>query len=237
MWDRKNLLALLTQFVLIIVGVLVSLFFQSKFDDSQKRSEGIQILQQIDSDLRLDTAMFSANIKRADYLMGRYTDLLARKSAKMDAVEVPEIVKGILATDTKLITFMNKGGYLRFTSFGNYELYKRSSLINDVLHYYNNRNEQMLNMSHMDTEFVEKKVVDYYLSHHMGNLRNYFEQSVLHNPPNKNTPGLLQAMLEDEQFQSLVIYDYINKDNYRGELVAAREEAVALLRQLKKSVE
>lgn len=234
MFEKRSIYALLIEFVLIISGILISLFFQSRFEANLQREEGLQIIDQVYNDLKLDTALFNKNIRQADYLMNEYTNLLSKKDKPIVEAELPEIVKGVLATDSKILTILNRGGYLRFTSFGNYELYDDPTLINSILHYYNNQNELLSNYYHWDASYIEEKVVGYYLANHNVNLRRYFEQSILKEAPKKEDALMMQAMLHDENFQSIQVYNFIIKQNYKAQLEVARNEATNLLNQLEK---
>jgi hypothetical protein len=168
--------------------------------------------------------------------MDQYTNLLKRKNAVLVSEEMPAVVEAILATDTKVVTLVNRGGYLRFSSFGNYELYRQPDLINSILHYYTNQNELLTNYYRWDDSYVEDKVVDYYRSHHTENLLRYFEQSVLHDSPKKEDAIRMQFMVRDPEFQSLVIYNFIIKKNYKVQLEKAKAEASELIRKLQDSL-
>ncbi len=236
MFEKRNIYSLILEFVLIISGVLISLFFQSKYEERQQEEEGFQILNQVRSDLKLDTALLASNIDKINYLMDQYIRLLKKKSDAIVGEEMPGIVEGILATDTKVVTLLNRGGYLRFSSFGNYELYHQPELINSILHYYTNQNELLANYYRWDDSYVENKVVDYYRSHHTGNLLRYFEQSVFGEDSKKEDAVMMQTMIADPEFQSLVVYNYIIKKNYKAQLEKAKEEAEGLIKKLENSL-
>lgn len=234
MFKNKSAQSLITEFLLIISGILISLFVQSKFEERQQKAEGIKILNQIANDLMLDTALFSLNLKSAAYLMEQYKMLLSKKGNIVKDLGMPSAVEGVLATDSKILTMINRGGYLRFTSFGQFEVYRQPELINDILHYYNNQNEMLNSFTQWDTNYVKDQVVEYYLSHHTGNLRRYFEQNVLHDGPRQDDAMMKRQMLDDPDFQSLLAYNYIIKMNYLGQLQEAREEAIKLLSKIQK---
>ena len=116
----------------------------------------------------------------------------------------------------------------------NVEETAQPELINDILHYYNNQNEMLNSFTQWDTNYVKDQVVEYYLSHHTGNLRRYFEQNVLHDGPRQDDAMMMRQMLDDPDFQSLQAYNYIIKMNYLGQLQEAREEAIKLLSKIQK---
>ncbi|MBS1978839.1 MAG: hypothetical protein JST46_15815 [Bacteroidetes bacterium] len=232
MFKNKSVQSLITEFILIISGILISLFVQNKFEERQQKAEGIRILGQIANDLKLDTALFTSNLKSAGYLMDQYKLLLSKKGNMVKDPGMPAVVEGVLATDSKVLTMINRGGYLRFTSFGQFELYRQPELINDILHYYNNQNEMLNSFSEWDSNYVKDQVVGYYLSHHTGNLRRYFEQSILHDSSRAEDAMMMRQMLDDPDFQSIQVYNYIIKMNYYNQLQEAREEAVRLLIKL-----
>jgi hypothetical protein len=115
-------------------------------------------------------------------------------------------------------------------------LYRQPDLINSILHYYTNQNELLTNYYRWDDSYVEDKVVDYYRSHHTENLLSYFEQSVLHDSPKKEDAIRMQFMVRDPEFQSLVIYNFIIKKNYKVQLEKAKAEASELIRKLQDSL-
>lgn len=224
---------LLIEFTLIISGILISLYVQRWYDERQKKEEGKAIIRQIINDLQLDTALFQSQIRKTNELTNSYEQLIQLGEQSLSPEQMPLVIQGILASDTKTSIRINEGGYLRFISMGDFEQYEDDQTVNAILHYYTAQKDLITGHTDWDRNFVENEVVPFYLNNHTENLKRFFEQTVLGKEPEPNDILRMEVMIQDKRFQSLVVFDHIIKTNYIEQIKSASKEAEKLLRLLR----
>jgi hypothetical protein len=226
---KYGILKFFAEFVLIIGSIILSFYIQGKIDDGDAKKEARDIMGQVMTDLCSDTVKYRQEINNGqrlimvcNYLLNMDYNASLKSESDFDTTSFL-----IGETITNLYTPVHIAGYTRLVNFGKKEIIKDNPLLDSIIGYYTVSKAKIEGYYEMDRHFVDRTMVERYLSNESYNILNsYYQRKVLELPYDKEIKTYIIDFLENKQIRSLLIFNIINKNNYLTAIAENQQAAI-----------
>ncbi|SER07820.1 DUF6090 family protein [Neolewinella agarilytica] len=188
------ILRALLEIVIIVFGILLSLWISNGFQNTQDRQRAERYMVRLDNNLKKDEVQLTFELARREEQLGQAKKMLAAVSTPWSSDKVSTMVEGFQSLLWTTRFNSNNATFRSLESSGDLRLIEQDSLVNQIVKLYHNQYEALRENNEDVTKYRDNFLLPY-------TIRNIsFRQSF--NPT--GSPVTFTAKQLDELYNHLV---------------------------------
>ena len=222
--NRKEIIGYIIQLFTVAIGISIPFLMNEWRENVQEIRTEHQSLSTIYENLAMDTLQLDGQIKNAKIQIGRLEVLLKDNN---QALLKDSIDYYLDATISYGLFKATRVGYEEMTQMGNSKLIRNRELRKNVITYYTQVNNYLLEWNSIDKQFVMEQTIPYYQKHFP--YAPYRKYKDLY----KKSPARIEQALQKDEFKNKVRENSLFKQRSYGLFKLNKKKAKELMEEIK----